>query len=191
MNTAMKKETRGFTLLEVVIVLAMFVVMMSLLITFFIKYNTSFLFDRAVVMTGSSAGIVMQEVVTSTLQSDQVLYSHVFSGTAYITGTSTLVLELPAVDASGNVISNTYDYIAIYTSGSTVYRIISADASSSRRSGTKILSTTLQSLTFTYNSTDVTQISSVTADVQTSSSVKGVPAQAHLTELVRLRNSSL
>ncbi len=182
---------RGFTLLEVVIVIGMFVVMMILLMNFFLSYNKSYLFDRALVATASSAGVVMNEVVTYTLQADQVLSSHVFSGTSYASGANTLVLELPAVDASGNILSSTYDYVVIYVANGTVFRTISADATSSRHSGTKRLSDTIYSLGFTYNAVDFTQVSTVTADVQTQSSVKSTTAQTHLTQIIRLRNSSL
>jgi prepilin-type N-terminal cleavage/methylation domain-containing protein len=179
---------RGFTLLEVVVVLGLFTIMMFALIRFFISYNTTYLFDRALATTASSAAAIVSETVTYTLPADQVIASHTFGSVTRTSGANTVVLELPSVDASGNILTNTYDYVAIYTSNGRVYRTLAADPTSSRVSGTKQLSDSIQALTFTYDNADFTLVRRVTVDVQTSISIKANVAQTHLKEQVYLRN---
>jgi hypothetical protein len=177
-------NARAFTLIEVVLVVGLFTVMMFVLIS----YNTSYLFDRALAGTASSAATIVNETVTYTLPADQVVASHTFVSTVYSSGPNVLVLELPAVDSSGNILTNVYDYVAIYTSGGKVYRRIDASANSVRKSGTKQLSDSIQSLTFTYDNADFTLVTNVTVDAQTLANVKANVAQSHLKEKIYLRN---
>jgi prepilin-type N-terminal cleavage/methylation domain-containing protein len=189
MNTTPYTRTfRGFTLLEVVIVLFIFTIMMLALVNFFISYNTSYLYDRAMASTANSAATVVNEAQTYVLQADQVVTSHTFGSTVRTSGSGTLVLELPAYDASGNIITNTYDYVAIYSSDGRIYRTIDASASSARKSGTKQLTDAVPTLTFTYNNADFTLVNRVMIDIATQLTVKGSVAQTHLTETVYLRN---
>ncbi len=183
-----RHTTSAFTLLEVVIALALFSLMLLALVRFFISYNTSYGFERVLVSTSHSASLLMDEVTGAILPADQVLTSHTFSGVSRTSSASTLVLELPAIDATGAVIAGSYDYIAFYTDGTSVYEAVDANASSSRTSRTRLLSDTIQSLTFSYDNVSFPAVTSVTVDVTTSASFKTQSTQTHLREQVYLRN---
>ncbi|MGE5540799.1 MAG: type II secretion system protein J [Bacillota bacterium] len=178
----------AFTLLEVVIVIALFTIMSFAVIRFFISYNTSYLFERAITSSSSSAGTLMSEIRSAVLPADQVLTSHSFGGTTYSSATSTLVLELPSIDSAGVVISGTYDYIAFYTDGARVYEIIDANAASNRTSRTRLLSDSLNALTFSYDNASFPSVTTITADITTQAGYAGRTTQSHLREQVYLRN---
>lgn len=185
-----KNRLSGFTLLEVVIVLGIFVVMLFALVEFFIHYNTSFSFTQASVSTASSANAILNAVETYGMPADQVLASHVFASGTLSSGTTALILELPSIDASGNIIGGTYDYVAIYQSGTSAYAVVSPNAASSRRSATKTLATNLQTLTFTYDSASFPSVTKVIVDVQTQTMLKSQAIGSHVHETIYLRNTS-
>jgi prepilin-type N-terminal cleavage/methylation domain-containing protein len=182
----MKK--RGFTLIEMIITLGISVVALIALVNIFLTFNSVYGYQQAFMAAAGSAGSAMNALEAAVLPADQVLASHSFSGTAYSSGATALVLELPAVDSAGNIVAGVKDYIAFYTSGTTLYRLTLAGAGSARVSGTKKLSTTLNSISFTYDNADFTKVTNVTADVQTQAQYKQQTVQGHLSEQLYLRN---
>lgn len=182
------RASRAFTLLEVVIVLALFSVMFLAVIRFFVNYNTSYIFERAVTNSSSSAGTLMSEIQNAALPADQVLTSHSFGGTTYSSATSTLVLELPSIDSAGVIIAGDYDYIAFYTDGTRAYEIVEANASSGRASRTRLLSDSLNALTFSYDNASFPSVTNVTVDVTTQAAYGSRTTQSHLREQVYLHN---
>jgi uncharacterized membrane protein len=98
------------------------------------------------------------------------------------------VLELPSVDDSGNTIASTYDYAAFYATGTNAYRLLETSASSARTPGTKLLSSTVSSLSFAYNGYTFATTSAVTVDIQTRVSAKQNVISDHLHEQIQLRN---
>jgi len=178
----------GFTLIETLIVLAISTIMLIALCVLIYTFNTASSYEQTSIQSSSSASAVIREIQALTLPASGVLQTHTFSGTAYTSTSTSLVLEIPSIDNSGNTIANTYDYAAFYVTGTNAYRLLQANASSARISGTKKLSSYIQSLTFTYNSSDFTQTSIVTADVQTRAMVKQNIISSRQREQVRLRN---
>lgn len=177
------------TMVELVVVVAIFSVLMVVLVNFFLGYSDSFTYLQATVDTSQSSGLLINSVSSAVRQASQILTSHSFSGATYTTDTTTLVLEIPAIDGSGSVISGTYDYMAFYLSGTDIYWKTLADAASSRDSSTRKISNSVQSLSFTYNNADVTQATKVDVSVTIQKQVKGQTFQSSLHQQVYLRNN--
>jgi prepilin-type N-terminal cleavage/methylation domain-containing protein len=182
---------RGFTLVETIVVTALFLIVMLALGDLYFNFNTLYGYQNAIVSTASGAGRVINETENIVLPADQVLSFHVFSTGTYSSGLSTLVVEMPSTDASGAAITGSYDYAVIYVSGANVYRLLEINAASHRTAGTVQLANSLSSLTFTYDHADFTQVTKVTADISTAASVKANTATDHEIEAVYLRNSTL
>ena len=178
---------KGFTLVETVIVVGLTALILTAIANLFYIYYQVNGTDLAYRSAGS-AGSAMAAISAAVVPADGVLTSHAFSGTTYTTGSTTLVLELPAIDSSGVIIASTYDYIAFYTSGTTLYRIIATGAGSSRTAGTKTLTTALANLTFSYNNADPSQATTVTADLRTSATYKQQSAGERVREAIKMRN---
>lgn len=183
-----KTRSSGFTLVETFIVIGLSVGSLIALVNLFLIFNSVYGNQQAFLAAAGSASNAMNAFEASVLPAAQVLASHSFSGTTYSSDASTLVLELPAIDSSGNVIAGVEDYVVFYSSSAKLYRLLEAGAGSARTSGRTQLSTTLNSLSFTYDDTDFTKVKSVTADITTLAQFKQQPVQGHLNEQMYLRN---
>ena len=183
-----RPTARAFTLIEVTVVIALFVVMMVAVIRFFTTYSSSFLYSRSMMSVSSSAGNVVNDVTEYGLSADQVESSHTFGATNYTSSASTLILELPSVDASGVVLPSSYDYVVYYKDGAYVYRTLEAGAGSTRRAGTKLLSDAVSSLVFDYATTTPANATSVNVSVTTQKSPHGQSVQSKLGNTIYLRN---
>lgn len=182
---------KGFTLIETIVVIAISVVALLALVNLFLIFNTTYGNQQAFMAASGSAGGAMNALEAAIMPADHVLASHSFSGTTYSSNATTLVLELPAVDSSGNIIANTEDYIAFYSSSEKLYRLIQTGAGSARHSGLTQLSTTLNSISYTYDNADFTKVTNVTADIVTQAQFKQKTVQGHLNEQIYLRNLPL
>lgn len=178
---------RGFTLIETVILIGITTMALGALTNLFITFNSVNGYQNAFIAVGS-AGTAINAFEASLLPASQVLSSHDFPGVTHASATTTLVLELPAIDASGTLIPGAKDYIAFYSVSSTLYQLTQAYAQSARVPGLKQLSTTLQTLSFTYDNADFTKVTNVIADIQTQTAFKQQTVQNHLREQVYLRN---
>lgn len=181
-------RNKGFTLLESVVVVGVTALALGALANLFFIFNSMYGYERMFLAVAGSSGGAMNALEAAVLPTEAVLASHDFSGTVHSSATTTLVLMLPAVDSSGDIITGAKDYIAFHIASSTLYRTILADAQSVRISGTKQLSATLSSLSFTYDDSDFTRVKSVTVDIETQASFKGSVVQSRLHERLYLRN---
>jgi len=178
----------GFTLIETLIVIAISVSMLGALTTLIYSFNTSYSYEQSAALSAGSARAVMREAESLTLTADHVLQSHTFSGTVYTSSSTVLVLEIPSVDPSGNIISGAYDHAVFYADGTLAYRLLAANAASARVSGTRRLSDDIFSLTFSYNNADLALADAVTVDVQTFVQSKEQMSINHRREQLYLRN---
>ncbi|HUQ30311.1 MAG TPA: hypothetical protein VM103_02200 [Candidatus Paceibacterota bacterium] len=179
---------RGFTLVEVVILIGLIGLILTVLSSLFLIFNRTAKVQDALVSTAGSAGSIVNGIQAVVHPADQVLVSHAFATGTYASGTSTLVAQIPSIDSSGNVVASKEDYAVIYQTGTSVYRRIEADAASSRQTGTKLLGINSSSLTFTYDQVDFSQVASVTVDIGTQAAVKQQTFTSHLRERIYLRN---
>ncbi|MFA5744633.1 MAG: hypothetical protein WC887_00200 [Candidatus Paceibacterota bacterium] len=183
-----KSHRTGFTLIETVIVVALSVSMLISIILLISSFTTSVSYQETFAQSSGSASAVMREIESFAFPAKAVLTTHTFSSATYTSSSTVLVLEIPSIDDSGNVIANTYDYTAFYVVGTNAYRLLEASALSKRFSGTKQLSTTVSALTFTYDNVDLTKASIVTIDLQTQAYVKQNILSDHRNEQIKLRN---
>lgn len=181
-------KSRGFTLIESIIVIFLFALVMLAVVDMYISFNKSYSKQVASINTSLSAAALMDEVLKMGLQANAVVSSHTYSGTTYNSNGSTLVLSLPSIDASGNILSSKYDYAIFYLSGSTTYRVLDVDASSVRPPGSRKLSDVVGELAFTYNNGIPSSATKVTVDATTTSTAESQTFTTHLTQEVNLRN---
>jgi prepilin-type N-terminal cleavage/methylation domain-containing protein len=181
-------NSRGFSLIETVVVIAISAIVMLGVYEIYLTFGNSYLFQNAQINNASGAALFMNEFNDLSLQASSIATSRDVSGTTYTTGSTTLVYEIPAVNSSGDIVAAAYDYAIFHASSTDVYRILDANGSSARTSGTKRLSDTLSNLTFTYNDTATTSSTAVTADITTKTTVKSQNFSTRLIQQVYLRN---
>jgi hypothetical protein len=162
---------RGVTTIELAVTMAITAVIFSILGAIFIAQGRYFAIEDAIGQTQYNAFQIVDTVG---------LYAHsasaTINGTVYASGTSTLVLEMPSVDADGEIIPATYDYVAFGVSASDPTRFIldiDAGTNSDRINGTRQPASLVDKLIFRYNTVDPTEATAVELYVRTSKDVRG------------------
>ncbi len=184
----LRSKQSAFTLIETVIVIAVSLSVMTALTFLLYTFNKASLYGKASTQSYDSAGVLLREIESLTLPANAVLQTHSFSGATHSSSATSLVLELPSIDNSGAVIANAYDYVAFYAAGTNAYRLLEKNALSARVAGTKLLSSTLDALSFAYDNVDFAQVRTVTVDIHTEARVKEEVFTDRLYEQIRLRN---
>ncbi|HET9641338.1 MAG TPA: hypothetical protein VFP46_00605 [Candidatus Paceibacterota bacterium] len=182
-------RTRGFTLLETGIVLGITVFAMAALTNLYVTFTRVYGYEQVYTGMAGSANESMAAIEAAVLPADGVLVSHAFSTGTFTTGTSTLVLELPSIDASGVTLFGLKDYIAIYATSTYLMRRVEANVQSVRVTGTKQLAGSLASLSLTYDNADVTLAKSITASLRMNAQYNGQTASSTLSQVLYLRNT--
>ncbi|MDO8566682.1 MAG: hypothetical protein Q7R58_00830 [bacterium] len=187
-STGKKNWSRAFTLIETIITVTLFVILMLAITQLYIVYGRIITFQQSTIAVALGGSSIVDAARTAGLQAKQIVAEHTFSGISYKSGTTTALFELPAIDASGAVIPNAYDYIGIATSSTSAYHLVDAAPGSVRLSGEKQLTDVLEALSFTYDNPSFPSVTSITIDATTSAVVRGEITQTHLRGHIYLRN---
>jgi len=183
-----RQKERGFSIIEAIFASAILIFVLGAFVVLYTNFSKFYNRQQAEINIGNSARESVKELQSSILQADQIAASHTFSGTTYSTDQDTLVLEIPSIDGSGNIVSGKYDYIAFYLTGNNLYRLIDADAASSRSSGQNKISDAVSALTFTYNNPNLTLASKVDVNLQMQTISGGQTIFYNLNQKIYLRN---
>lgn len=180
----------GFTLLETVIIVALFVFMMGALASLYLSFSTSTVVQKAAADTAGRASRALELLHRDVGGAQGVLASHTFnSGTTYFSGTGELVLQLPSIDASGSAVVGSFDYIAYYLDGTDLYRRIDGDAVSARTSGVTLLTNAIDTLVFTYDNADFILVTRVDTTIVSTKVTPRATARSELRDTSYLRNA--
>lgn len=179
---------RGFSLMEVLVAVALFVLLMAALVSLYLGYTSLFVLEQMRFTLGTSANIALSEMEEATRQARQVLSSRVLSGDTYTTDADTLVLELPSVTADGTVVSGSFDYVAFYVSGTALYRLRDADDASARESGIRQLGGEVSAFALTYDTADPSEATEVSVDLTLALQKGQHSSTLHTQQEVYLRN---
>ncbi len=137
----------------------------------------------------ASSGI---EIIKKAIQEAKtVVLSRSFGGTAYTSDEDTLILEIPSVNGSGDIISGSYDYIVFFIdpSNSTLLKAATESAvGSARPSATRIISSFVSSVEFRYNKINITDSTAIDSTIITSKTLGGQSFLGEAHAKVNLRN---
>src|SRR5579872_5427522 len=147
----MKKDhSSGFTLIELIIAISITVVAGSLLIVILGQNNNIFLQQESTINEGMSANNASL-VISDAIKQAAAIAASSPTNPVYTTNINTIVLQLPSIDGSGNIISNSFDYIVIAPDNSKPailrYQVFPTSPSV-RASANRVLLTNLASLRF-------------------------------------------
>lgn len=148
------KTARGWSLIEILIVMTVASVAGGLLINLMISSNKLFYDQSAHISQGLSLNQTELELTELIKSSAGVAVQYPVTGTAQFTSDSdTLVIKLPALSAGGDVIESVYDFAVVEPDVSqpgVLRKQVFKDNSSYRKTENKILSTNLKTLTFNF-----------------------------------------
>lgn len=156
------KNSFGFGLLEVLVAITISAAAGVLLIKAFVE-NQGLYFDQSSKITqGFSINSAYTEISESIKKSSAVAPANLIGSPQFTTDSDTLVLELPSIDGSGNVISQTFDYIVITREGqnlSFLKKKLFPNPLSQRNSEDKLLAMNVASFTLDYKDQSGSQVS--------------------------------
>ncbi|MBI4049545.1 MAG: four helix bundle protein [Candidatus Doudnabacteria bacterium] len=175
----------GFTLIEIIVVVAMFAMTMLILADLFVGQNQIYRTQTAELNVTSDARVALDEVDAAVRAADVVAGSF----GSFTTGPQTLVLQIPAINASNQIIAATYDYMVYYLNGTNFFRQIIPNAASSRSAQTKKLASNVTGLLFSYDNADLAAVKQVATDVTVQETASRYTRSITLSSKSKLRNN--
>lgn len=184
-------KSRGFTLPEVLVVIALLGILGLGLISLYSAQNKLTTDEASLTQAQAELAVGLNSAMPFMQSAFEVLASHIIDSVTYNTSSDTLVLSLPTVDSSNNIVSGSYDYIVFLKTNDDKFNMITdAAVGSKRRIGTRTLIRKVSSLAFSYednvtpsNSTwftvEVQALVKITASTQTLSAMQRISLRNH------------
>lgn len=107
--------------------------------------------EQADIAATGTARVAMNAMTFGLAQGSAIIATRNIDGTDYSTGGSTIVVQVPSYDSSGNWLSGSSDYIVYTADGNRLTQVTEAAVDSARVAGTKLLTDSLETLALTYN----------------------------------------
>ncbi|MCL5783885.1 MAG: hypothetical protein M1142_00820 [Patescibacteria group bacterium] len=187
---------KGMTLLEILIASSLALIVGALLLVILTNHSGVFYKQNALVSEGVSLNDAMGQINDIIRQAAQVATGYPTTSPVYVSGSSALVVQMPAIDPSGDPLTNVYDY-AVVAADSTYPNIlrmqIFPNAQSTRPAINKVLTTLLQTVQFAYVDQNGNPIVpsgavSVKTDLTLLSGTGKITSQRTATSITTLRN---
>lgn len=140
----------GLTLIEVLVAMGIATLAGVLLVVIIVNSAGIFTQQSSKVQTGLNINDALSSVRGNIKQASAVAESYTSGSTTYTTGSSQLVLKVPSIDSSGNIITDTFDYFVFFLDQKILHFKIFPDSSSSRTASDRIFSTSVDSLEFRF-----------------------------------------
>lgn len=169
-----RRSRSGFTLPEVIIGMAVATLVGGLLILILVQSAGVFYRETAKVSQGLGLNDSLAKIESSIRKSQAIVST---------SSASQLVLKIPSVDGSGNVINNTFDTEVFQKEGDKLKYKLFPDSASSQKSADIILTKNVDSLLFQYFDAlgqEVLPASSVRVRASLSLKQQSATAEAHL-----------
>ncbi len=143
-------KRNGLTLIEALIAMGIAAIVGTLVLSVAINSTGLFYKESSKLQEGLNINDALGKIRDSVNQSSGVAASFTSGGITYTSSATQLVLKIPAIDNSGNIIANTLDYIVFFQDQTKLRYKLIHDVASSRKSQDQIFSTSVNSLTFKY-----------------------------------------
>lgn len=145
----MKKN--AFTLVELLIVISVSAIVGGLLLVIMTNSSGLFLRQSAKIDQGLGVNDALSIFRKDVKQASSISASYTDGQTAYNSGINQLVLIVPSIDSSGNVIEGTYDYYIYFKDGNYLRYKTFPDSQSQRKPLDQVLATSLNDVIFNYS----------------------------------------
>ena len=183
-----KKYSKGFSLMELIIVLLMMGIFITVIFTLYDWHTKTYNYEQVLVKVSESGRNALQDMEFQITQAHRVMASSTISGVNYVSSSTTTVLQFYSLDSDNNMVNNQYDYAVFYLSGKKLYEKVVPNATSSRDSINKVLSDNVKSLSFAYSDPDFSAVKNVTVDITNEILNKGSSVNNTFHEKMYLRN---
>ncbi len=190
----------GLTLLELVVAVSLAMLLTGVAMSLYLVSQQGVAVGNASSEIHGNARLAMDWITRDIRWGRQLISSRMIGTETYNTGDSELILQIPAINGSGNIIDidNSFDYVVYHLDDSdptVLERIVDANAASSRSDETHVVSRNVNSFSLSSGGIglssvpDVTALSEVAVQVNTRKVVSGNrTANETLDSIVELRN---
>ena len=176
------QDNKGFTLIELLIVGLIGLVLAAVIVAADIASHRNFVTGMAALDIHDDARLAMDYIVRDLRWTHEIESSSVTIGSdTYATGDSELVLNIPSIDGSGNIIIGNFDNVVYFVdpgNSEVLWRRIKVNAGN-RIAEFHVVANNLSSITFSSGGTTLSGISNLedisllTVQIQTSKTVLG------------------
>lgn len=148
-----RKKESGFTLTEVLIVLAASAIIGTILVTILVQGSSIFSSQNATVNQNLSLNNASNQITQSIKFASTILTSYTNNQITYTTNNQTIILKIPSINNQGNVIDNKFDTLIIMPDSNKpkiLRKMIFPDPTSSRKSDNAVIASNLSQIQFNY-----------------------------------------
>lgn len=150
---------KAFTLPELIIGMVVAVLVGGLLLSLTVSSTGLFYQQRSKVSQGLGSNDALSQIRSLVKQAQSVAVQYPETGAAnYTSRADSMVLKLPAIDSSGNIISSTFDFAVYLKTDDKLWGKIFPTSPSIRKSQNQILSANVESILFQYFDSQNTQV---------------------------------
>lgn len=149
-----KAGEAGLTLVEILISSSIAVVVGSLLLIIMVNSSGLFYKESSKVNIGLNTDDALSKVRKSIKESSAVVANYTQGLETYTSGVTMIVLKLPSLDSSGNIIPNVFDYFVFFKDQSHLRFKTFPDIVSFRKPQDQIFSTNVEGLVINYLTSD-------------------------------------
>lgn len=179
-------------MLELAVSIAVGAIIFLILGGIFLAQGRFFAIQDALSETQYNAFLVADTVGLYASSAQEVVSGRTINGTAYTTGTNTVIFRLPSVDADGDVIGGAYDYVALGLAPADSSRFmfdIDAATGSDRLDGQYVRASLVKAVIFRYNAVDPADATNVELYVLTETDARGQTVSTPLGKIYYLGSS--
>lgn len=141
---------KGLSLMEILVAMAIATAVGGLLLVIVLNSTGVYYKESSKLQEGVNTNDIQASIRESIKNASAISASYVFGGTTYTSNPTQIVFKVPAIDASNNIISNTFDYFVYFLDTNKLRLKTFPDFQSSRKAQDQIFSTILDSLNFQY-----------------------------------------
>lgn len=185
----MDSSMKAFTLIEVLIAVALVVLMLVVLTSFFISANATYEQQRSTIEQDQRVRLVADRTEELLREARSVIEVHTFASGVRASNDQVLVLSVPAIDENGEIQDGYLDYIALYRESGDIHEEIDAAPGSVRESGQRILVSSIAELTFGYDAAPASEVRAVTIGVVAEALVREQAVRGEVRQTLYLRNA--
>ena len=186
-----RRGGKGFTTIELLITVAILATVAVVTADIFASHYLLFGSLSTTLETERSGFLAIENIRGATLGARRILGAATINGVPYSSGTSTLILELPAVDISGNLLPALYDTVVLYrdpTDQTKLWTETAVAVGSARQTTKRLLSDFVQDLIFLYNNNTVSSATQVDVSLIVSRATRATTPETPLSLTIDLRN---
>ena len=145
------QANKGFTLIETLVAMTIFVVASIIIGSLFVSHTRLYKVQEAVGTMKLHKTLFSKHLQKIGGMAKAIIPSGTIGGILYTSSSSTVVFQIPSINANSDTIPNTYDYVAFYRESNNLYMETNADAKSQRKNIKQQISGSIDSLIFRYD----------------------------------------